>query len=73
MTHHDPAAAVALTLERGDPWLTVFLVAALVLCGAHKADRVMVAGRWRVVDGAIPGLDVAALRRAHGAASRRYA
>lgn len=48
-------------------------VAALVLCGAHKADRVMVAGRWRVVDGAIPGLDVAALRRAHGAASRRYA
>lgn len=48
-------------------------VAALVLCGAHRADRVMVAGRWRVVDGAIPGLDLAALRRAHGAASRRYA
>jgi 8-oxoguanine deaminase len=33
----------------------------------------MVAGRWRVIDGAIPGLDLAALRRAHGAASRRYA
>ncbi len=48
-------------------------VAALVLCGAHRADRVMVAGRWRVVDGAIPGLDLAGLRRAHGAASRRYA
>lgn len=48
-------------------------VAALVLCGAHRADRVIVAGRWRVVDGAIPGLDLAALRRAHGAASRRYA
>ena len=48
-------------------------VAALVLCGAHRADRVMVAGRWRVVDGAIPGLDLAALRHAHGAASRRYA
>jgi 8-oxoguanine deaminase len=48
-------------------------VAALVLCGAHRADRVMVAGRWRVVDGAVPGLDLAALRRAHGAASRRYA
>ncbi len=48
-------------------------VAALVLCGAHRADRVMVAGHWRVVDGAIPGLDLAALRRAHGAASRRYA
>ncbi len=38
-------------------------VAALVLCGAHRADRVMVAGRWRVVDGAIPGLDLAALPR----------
>ncbi len=48
-------------------------VAALVLCGAHRADRVMVGGRWRVVDGAIPGLDLAALRSAHGAASRRYA
>ncbi|OYW67186.1 MAG: 8-oxoguanine deaminase [Bosea sp. 12-68-7] len=48
-------------------------VAALVLCGAHRADRVMVAGRWRVVDGAIPGLDLAAIRRAHGAAARRYA
>jgi 8-oxoguanine deaminase len=47
-------------------------VAALVLCGASRADRVMVAGRWRVIDGAVPGLDVAALRRAHGAASRRY-
>src|SRR5579872_993045 len=34
----------------GDP------LAALVLCGAHHADRVMVAGRWAVIDGAIPGL-----------------
>src|SRR6201985_3089972 len=40
---------------RGDP------LAALVLCGAHRADRVMVAGRWIVVNGAIPGLDVAGL------------
>ncbi len=48
-------------------------VAALVLCGASRADRVMVAGRWRVIDGAVPGLDVAALRRAHGEAARRYA
>lgn len=47
-------------------------VAALVLCGANRADRVMVAGRWRVVDGAVPGLDIAALRRAHGMAARRY-
>lgn len=48
-------------------------VAALVLCGATRADRVMVAGKWRVIDGMVPGLDVAALRRAHGAAARRYA
>jgi 8-oxoguanine deaminase len=48
-------------------------VAALVLCGANRADRLMVAGRWRVIDGAVPGLDVAALRRAHGLAARRYA
>ncbi len=48
----------------GDP------VAALVLCGAHRADRVMVAGKWTVIDGAIPGLDVADLIRRHSAAAR---
>lgn len=48
-------------------------VAALVLCGANRADRVMIAGRWRVMDGAVPGLDLAALRYAHGAAARRFA
>ncbi len=48
-------------------------VAALVLCGGTRADRVMIAGRWRVLDGVVPGLDVAALRRAHGRAARRYA
>ncbi|WP_024514495.1 8-oxoguanine deaminase [Bradyrhizobium sp. Tv2a-2] len=48
----------------GDP------VAALVLCGAHRADRVMVSGKWAVVDGAIPGLDVADLIRRHSAAAR---
>ncbi|WP_432474551.1 8-oxoguanine deaminase [Amphritea sp. HPY] len=36
----------------GDP------LAALVLCGAHQADRVMVAGEWRVLDGAIVGQDL---------------
>lgn len=46
-------------------------VAALVICGAHEADRVMVAGAWRVIDGAIPGLDIAALRYAHQQAARR--
>jgi 8-oxoguanine deaminase len=48
----------------GDP------LAALVLCGAHRADRVMVNGRWTVEDGAIPGLDIAALIRRHQAAAR---
>lgn len=49
----------------GDP------LAALVTCGATRADRVMVAGDWRVIDGAIPDLDMAALRAAHGAAARK--
>ena len=48
-------------------------LAALVLCGAHRADRVMVAGRWRDEGGAVPGLDLAALRAAHGEAARRFA
>jgi len=33
-------------------------VAALLLCGATKADKVMVAGKWRVLDGEIVGLDL---------------
>ena len=45
-------------------------VAALVLCGAHHADRVMVAGRWIVEGGAIPGLDLPDLLRRHTAAAR---
>jgi 8-oxoguanine deaminase len=49
----------------GDP------IAALVLCGAHRADRVMVDGRWTVENGAIPGLDIADLMRRHQAAARR--
>jgi 8-oxoguanine deaminase len=40
-------------------------LAALVLAGGHAADRVMVAGDWRVVDGAIPGLDLDRLRADH--------
>ncbi|UFS76772.1 8-oxoguanine deaminase [Tardiphaga sp. 37S4] len=48
----------------GDP------LAALVLCGAHRADRVMVGGAWRVIDGAIPGLDIADLIRRHSAAAK---
>jgi 8-oxoguanine deaminase len=49
----------------GDP------LAALVLCGAHRADRVMVGGRWAVENGQIPGLDVADLIRRHSAAARK--
>jgi 8-oxoguanine deaminase len=50
----------------GDP------LAALVLCGAHRADRVMVAGQWRVIDGTPVGVDIAGLRAAHGAMARRF-
>src|SRR3954452_4914123 len=49
----------------GDP------LAALVLCGAHRADRVMVGGNWVVSDGAIPGLDIPDLIRRHSAAARK--
>jgi 8-oxoguanine deaminase len=45
-------------------------IAALVLCGAHQADRVMVAGRWVVEHGAIPGLDLTALMQRHNAAAK---
>jgi 8-oxoguanine deaminase len=49
----------------GDP------LAALVLCGAHRADRVMIGGRWAVENGQIPGTDLRELMRAHAAASRK--
>jgi 8-oxoguanine deaminase len=50
----------------GDP------LAALVLCGAHAADRVMIKGEWRVVDGAPLGADLARLRAQHGKAAERF-
>ena len=50
----------------GDP------IAALILCGAHRADRVMVAGRWLVEDGAPLGVDIERLRHEHGAMARRF-
>jgi 8-oxoguanine deaminase len=49
----------------GDP------LAALVLCGAHRADHVMIGGRWIVKNGEIPGLDQAELIKRHSAAARR--
>jgi 8-oxoguanine deaminase len=48
-------------------------LAALVLCGAHRADRVMVAGQWRVIDGAPAGVDLAALMAEHQAMARAFA
>lgn len=45
-------------------------LAALVLCGAYRADRVMVGGQWRVIDGAIPSLDVPDLIRRHSKAAK---
>jgi 8-oxoguanine deaminase len=48
-------------------------LAALVLCGAHRADRVMVGGGWRVIDGAPVGVDLAALMAEHRAAARAFA
>jgi 8-oxoguanine deaminase len=50
----------------GDP------IAALVLCGAHRAERVMVGGAWRIIDGVPPRIDLARLRHEHGAAARRF-
>lgn len=47
-------------------------IAALVLCGAQGADRVMIAGRWRVAGGMPVGIDLEALREAHGRAALRF-
>jgi 8-oxoguanine deaminase len=48
----------------GDP------LAALLLCGAHRADHVMVGGNWRVKNGEIIGLDLEALMAAHSTAAK---
>ncbi|MBN9016225.1 MAG: 8-oxoguanine deaminase [Rhizobiales bacterium] len=50
----------------GDP------LAALVLCGAYKADRVMVKGAWRIEDGVPPGVDLAELRYEHGRVAKKF-
>ncbi|WP_240206718.1 8-oxoguanine deaminase [Vibrio sp. CyArs1] len=46
-------------------------LAALLLCGAQQADRVMVAGQWRVHDGAVMGVDMPQLIERHKAAALR--
>ncbi len=48
----------------GDP------LAALVLCGAHRADYVMVAGKWLVKEGEIPGMDLEQLMGKHSDLAR---
>jgi 8-oxoguanine deaminase len=50
----------------GDP------IAALVLCGAHQADRMMISGEWRVMDGVPVGVDLARLRHEHGKAAQAF-
>lgn len=46
-------------------------LAALLLCGAQRAERVMVAGRWRVIDNTIVGLDLERLMARHQQAAQR--
>ena len=48
-------------------------LAALLLCGAHKADAVMVAGEWRVREGMPLDIDTDALIAKHQDAARRLA
>ncbi len=45
-------------------------IAALLLCGADRADRMMIGGTWRVIDGQIEGLDVAQLIADHRQAAK---
>ncbi|PTQ12086.1 8-oxoguanine deaminase [Sphingomonas oleivorans] len=46
-------------------------LAALVLCGATRADRLMVGGRWLVRDRMPVGIDLASLRDRHHRLARR--
>ncbi|TGD74610.1 8-oxoguanine deaminase [Mangrovimicrobium sediminis] len=49
----------------GDPLL------ALVTCGASQAKHVMINGEWCVTDGAVPGVDLGALKARHREAAAR--
>ena len=51
----------------GDP------LAALLLCGAHTADRVMVAGKWKVKDGEAVDIDLVELMAEHTKATKELA
>ena len=48
-------------------------LAALLLCGAYKADRVMVAGQWSVKDGELVNIDVPSLMAEHKALAYKLA
>ena len=48
-------------------------LAALILCGAHRADRVMIAGKWTVEDGMPVGVDIEKLRHEHSAVAKLFA
>ncbi len=50
----------------GDPF------AALVLCGAHRADRVMVGGAWRLIDGLPTSIDLDDLMQEHKKQAKRF-
>lgn len=49
----------------GDP------LAALLLCGAHRADYVLVAGEWKVKRGVLVATDLPALMEEHAAEARK--
>jgi 8-oxoguanine deaminase len=48
-------------------------LAALLLCGAQKADRVMIAGKWTVENGHAVGIDTKQLMAEHSAHALRLA
>ncbi|WP_163027012.1 amidohydrolase family protein, partial [Pseudomonas viridiflava] len=45
-------------------------LSALLLCGADRADRVMIAGQWRVIDRQVEGLDLQQLIAEHRQAAQ---
>lgn len=45
-------------------------LAALILCGAHSADYVMVAGRWKVEKGILMGSDLTEIQARHQQAAK---
>jgi len=70
-----PGAAADLALFRLDDSMATSgahdPLAALVLCGVTRAERVMVGGRWLLWDGMPVGVDLARLRNAHHELSMR--